>query len=216
MGAELRRLRSILEGHPRLDDGVWWAQLGGFHMNVHKLLENALFECELYLGYALTFKDAHVRQMAEQNLAGCYQKRLLEAARFMWMAGAQLMMDGEWRAAVDLLKRAAAQKDGWGWAVNYGDIWLSEAAARIVCGVDGLSIKSAREESESNWVAYAKRLVDKSSERTDEAGVFGSDGHPWAVEIRDALNVYAEHEAIGADVTDWIESLNCGRCIGVR
>ena len=37
-------------------------------MNIHKLLENALFECELYLGYALTFGDSEVRRMAEQNL----------------------------------------------------------------------------------------------------------------------------------------------------
>ena len=50
MGAQLRHLRSILEAHPRLDGGLWWAQLGGFHMNVHKLLENALFACELYRG----------------------------------------------------------------------------------------------------------------------------------------------------------------------
>ena len=99
--------------------------------------------------------------MAEQNLAGCYQKRLLEAARFMWMAGAQLIMDGQWQAAVDLLQRAAAQKEGWGWAVNYGDIWLSEASARIVCGVDELTLDSAPKESASDWVAHAKRLAIK-------------------------------------------------------
>ena len=63
-------------------------------MNVHRLLENALFECELYLGHALTFGDAEVRRMAEQNLEGCYQKRLLEAARFMWTDGCKLMRRG--------------------------------------------------------------------------------------------------------------------------
>ena len=85
MVAELRRLRDLLERHPRLDGGRWWTQLGGYHMNVHKLLENMLFECELYLGHALTFGDTEARHWAEQNLKGCYQKRLLEAARFMWI-----------------------------------------------------------------------------------------------------------------------------------
>ncbi|MEO0814889.1 MAG: hypothetical protein AAFY60_18650, partial [Myxococcota bacterium] len=42
MREDLCRLRGLLERHPRLDDGIWWAQLGGFHMNIHKLLENAL------------------------------------------------------------------------------------------------------------------------------------------------------------------------------
>ena len=136
MCAELRRLRDILYVHPRLDGGRWWVQLGGFHMNVHKLLENALFECELYLGYALTFGNAEVRRLAEQNLEGCYQKRLLEAARFLWIDGLKQMLDGHWQAAIETFQRAAEKKDGWGWAVNYGDIWLSEAVARIVHSVD--------------------------------------------------------------------------------
>ena len=51
---------------------------------VHKLLENTLYECELYLGHALMFGDAEVRRAAEQNLDGCYQKRLLgECARML-------------------------------------------------------------------------------------------------------------------------------------
>ncbi|MEM6731844.1 MAG: hypothetical protein AAF658_09820, partial [Myxococcota bacterium] len=57
MCARLQDLRALLEEEPRLDGGWWWVQLGGFHMNVHKLLENTLFECELYLGHALTFGD---------------------------------------------------------------------------------------------------------------------------------------------------------------
>ena len=138
MLSELRRLRQLLELHPRLDGGLWWAHLGGFFMNVHKLLENTLFECELYLGHALTFEDRGVRAVAEQNLAGCYQKRLLEAARFGWIDGLEQMMaaagkgdDGgrnwtDWAAAAETFRRAATQKDGWGWAVNYGEIWMSE------------------------------------------------------------------------------------------
>ena len=65
MLSELRRLRQLLERHPRLDGGLWWAHLGGFFMNVHKLLENTLFECELYLGHALLSGDKEVRRLAE-------------------------------------------------------------------------------------------------------------------------------------------------------
>ena len=98
---ELHELREHLQNYPRLDNGRWWAHLGGFHMNVHKLLENTLFECELYMGHALTFGDDEVRQMAEQNLEGCYKKRRLEAARFMWIDGIKMMMKGEWNDAAD-------------------------------------------------------------------------------------------------------------------
>ena len=114
MYTELHKLRDLLELYPRLDGGLWWVQLGGFHMNVHKLLENTLFECELYLGYALTFEDADIRRLAEQNLEGCYQKRLLEAARFMWIDGIRKMMDGQWSEAAEILHQAAQKKDGWG------------------------------------------------------------------------------------------------------
>ena len=92
MLADLKLLRELAEANPRLDNGRWWAHLGGFHMNVHKLLENTLFECELYLGYALTFDNDEIRYYTEQNLKGCYQKRQLEAARFMWYDGIQLML----------------------------------------------------------------------------------------------------------------------------
>ena len=59
----LDKLRELLEKNPRLDGGAWWAQLGGYYMNVHKLLENTLFECELYLGYALLFGSSEVRRV---------------------------------------------------------------------------------------------------------------------------------------------------------
>ena len=150
MCTDLGRLRNLLEQHPRLDRGRWWAQLGGYHMNVHKLLENTLFECELYLGYALTFGDSEVRWLAEQNLKGCYQKRLLEAARFMWSRGLEQMMRGEWAEAAETLRLAAAKRDGWGWAVNFGDIWFSESAARLVHGASLIdSNANARRNGES-------------------------------------------------------------------
>ncbi|MEM9069280.1 MAG: hypothetical protein AAGE52_12275 [Myxococcota bacterium] len=196
MGAELRRLRELLEQHPRLDNGRWWVTLGGFHMNVHKLLENTLFECELYLGHALTFGDADVRRLAEQNLEGCYQKRVLEAARFMWMDGLEQMMRAEWATAAETLRLAAAKKDGWGWAVNYGDIWFSEAAARLVHGAE----LRARGENGDDWIAEAGRLVAKSVARSRE--MFGPEGHPWASEVGAALKTYRQQPVDAA----WLEA----------
>jgi hypothetical protein len=216
MTAELRRLRELLEVHPRLDGGRWWAQLGGYHMNVHKLLENTLFECELYLGHALTFGDAEVRRMAEQNLEGCYQKRLLEAARFLWIDGLEQMMRGEWAAAVETLRLAAAKKDGWGWAVNHGDIWLAESAARLVLATGN----EAKPGDAAGWIAEAARLLESSVRRTEESGIFGPEGHPWASEIGAALASYRRLQDGGTDAVGWLEALKlrtvywCAQALG--
>ncbi|MGF1469570.1 MAG: hypothetical protein ACFCGT_25900 [Sandaracinaceae bacterium] len=207
MGADLRRLRELLEAHPRLDGGRWWAHLGGFHMNVHKLLENTLFECELYLGHALTFGDAEVRHLAEQNLEGCYQKRLLEAARFMWIDGVEQMMRGEWAAAAETLRLAAAKKDGWGWAVNCGDIWLAESAARLVHGAELAARHGAQGGDGARWIAEAERLLERGVTRADEARIFGPEGHPWASEIGAALASYRSLRDSGTDVADWLDAL---------
>lgn len=207
MYAELGRLRALLERHPRLDRGKWWAQLGGFHMNVHKLLENTLFECELYLGHALAFGDPEVRRLAEANLEGCYQKRLLEAARFMWIDGVQQMMRGEWAVAAETLRLAAAKKDGWGWAVNYGDIWLSESAARLVHGAELAARNGAEDSNGARWIAEAARLLERGMARADEARTFGPEGHPWASEIGAALTSYRSLKDSGADAADWLDAL---------
>ncbi len=207
MCALLRRLRELLELHPRLDGGRWWVQLGGFHMNVHKLLENTLFECELYLGHALTFGDAEVRRLAEQNLEGCYQKRLLEAARFMWIDGVKQMMRGEWAAAAETLRLAAAKKDGWGWAVNYGDIWLSESAARLVHGAELAARNGAEDSDGARWISEAARLLKRGVARADEGRIFGPGGHPWASEIDEALAAYHSLQDSGSDTADWLEAL---------
>lgn len=205
MLADLARLRALLEVHPRLDGGRWWVQLGGLHMNVHKLLENALFECELYLGFALTFGDPEVRRLAEQNLDGCYQKRLLEAARFMWMDGAKLMMQGEWQDAVNTFQRAAAKKEGWGWAVNYGDIWLGEACALMVLNAAHHLHQGGRSVVESASLKRVQDLVDKADLRAREARVFGSEGHPWILEICEALKAYHDLLKRGENLTHWLE-----------
>lgn len=207
MTASLRRLRELLEAHPRLDGGRWWAQLGGYHMNVHKLLDDTLFECEHYLGYALTFGHAEVRRIAEQNLQGCYQKRLLEAARFMWVDGVEQMMRGEWITAVETLRLAAAKKDGWGWAVNYGDIWLAESAARLLHGAELATGKEAKPGDAAPWIAEAARLLERSATRVEEAGDFGPEGHPWAAELRAALASFHGLQASVTDAAAWLEAL---------
>ncbi|MEM1416834.1 MAG: hypothetical protein AAGH15_18195 [Myxococcota bacterium] len=199
MGAELHRLRELLERHPRLDGGRWWARLGGFHMNVHKLLENTLFECELYLGHALSFGSAEVRSLAEANLEGCYQKRLLEAARFLWIESLERMMRGEWAAAIALQRRAAAKKDGWGWAVNHGDVWISEAAARLV---HGATLSASGDAAGAQWIAEVAPLLDRAAPRAAEA--LGPGGHPWAAEIGAALLAYRDLE--GGDAAAWLEA----------
>ena len=201
---DLQRLRDVAETHPRLDNGKWWGHLGGFHMNVHKLLENTLFECELYLGYALTFGDDNVRYYAEQNLVGCYQKRLLEAARFMWYEGLELVMEEEWGAAAELFKQASAKKEGWGWAVNYGDIWLSEAVAVVL---DGAHNGPPSNGEEPSWVEEAKRLVEKARARSEESGAFGGDGHPWVVEVETAMAGLSHEIVQGGDIKGWAERL---------
>ena len=61
--------------------------LGGLHMNIHKLLENVLLHCELFLGQALLFtKETRAGaqeavELAEENLKGCMAKRMLEVPR---------------------------------------------------------------------------------------------------------------------------------------
>ena len=206
MLADLDRLRSLAEQHPRLDQGQWWAHLGGYHMNVHKLLENTLFECELYLGYALTFGEDGVRYYAEQNLEGCYSKRLLEAARFMWYDGLECILQGEWAAAIDLFRAAADKKDGWGWAVNHGDIWLSEAVALMLQGTATPDVADER-----GWLETARELIQRAAQRTQEARVFDHEGHPWIREVQDALSAYEGLEA-SDDVTAWREAL-AGRTV---
>ena len=195
--ADLRALRTILEAHPRLDGGRWWAWLGGYHMNIHKLLENTLFECELYLGHALTFGDPEVRRRAEQNLDGCYQKRQLEAARFGWTDGIEHLMRGDLAEAVARFQAAAALKDGWGWAVNHGDIWLSEAVAQLL-----LASERPNDPEAISRVEEADRLLQRCEARVAEGQSFGPAGHPWATEVREALTAYRDAAPVPSEWRD--------------
>ena len=203
---ELKKLKDIAEQNPRLDNGRWWAHLGGFHMNVHKLLENTLYECELYLGYALTFGDSGVKYYAEQNLNGCYQKRLLEAARFMWYDGMECILQGRWDEAISILKAAASKKDGWGWAVNHGDIWLCEATAVVLKGLENEQNTSI--ENDNDWMDTAESLLQKAIERSEESGVFGPEGHPWIHQVSQALESYKQLHSNGDVTKEWFEEFN--------
>ena len=202
MIGDLKLLRELCENHPRLDHGRWWAHLGGFHMNVHKLLENTLFECELYLGYALTFGDDYARYYAEQNLKGCYQKRLLEAARFMWYDGIEYILQNDWENAISTFREAALKKDGWGWAVNHGDIWLAEAVATISKGVENSS--KSENPKDLVWIDEAEKLLEKAHTRASEAGVFDDEGHPWISEVISSLKSYKDLISSNNDTTDWL------------
>ena len=49
-------------------------------MNIHKLMENVLLHCELFLGQVLLFttEGREAQELAEENLKGCFAKRKLE------------------------------------------------------------------------------------------------------------------------------------------
>ncbi len=207
MTATLAQLRELLMRYPRLDEGLWWMQLGGYHMNIHKLLENTLFECELYLGYALSFGNREVRSLAEQNLKGCYQKRQLEAARFMWVDAAKRMMKRQWQQAMDLLQEAALKKEGWGWAVNYGDIWIAEAQARIVLAAQQalLSKHIPPMPPGSEPRIQTQALLDQARTRAEESGVFADKGHPWISEVQTALNTLSSIQQ-ASELATWLET----------
>ena len=206
IGLALRELRILCEEHPRLDDGIWWTQLGGYYMNVHKLLENRLFECELYLGQALLQPKASVRKRAEGNLDGCYKKRLLETARFVWYEGLDQVIEGDYDTAIQTFRVAASKKEGWGWGVNHGDMYIAEAAALLLHGAHQIrSIKHLREGHKS--LEEIQGLLDKAKERWNyDAASSSNVEHPWAMDIRKALNEHSDLLRDNASTKAFIES----------
>jgi len=157
------------------------------------------------------FGDAGVRRLAEQNLEGCYQKRLLEAARFMWMDGIKEMMRGACAAAAKTLHLAADKNEGWGWGVNHGDIWIAEAAARLLCAAEldsssPMDYDAAQQQQQDveKQLREAGQLLKKAAPR---AANFGPKGHPWASEINVALAKYHELREGDNDMTGWLDAL---------
>ena len=204
----LQELRILCEEHPRLDDGIWWTQLGGYYMNVHKLLENRLFECELYLGQALLQPKASVRKRAEGNLDGCYKKRLLETARFVWYEGLDQVIEGDYDTAIQTFRAAASKKEGWGWGVNHGDMYIAEAAALVLHGAHQIrSIKHLREGHKS--LEEIPGLLDKAKIRwnyDDDADSSSNAEHPWALDVRRALNEHSDLLRDNASTKAFLES----------
>ena len=154
----------------------------------------------MYLGYALTFGDDYTRYYAEQNLKGCYQKRLLEAARVMWYDGIEYILQNDWENAISTFREAALKKDGWGWAVNHGDIWLAEAVAIISKGVENSS--KSENPKDFVWIDEAEKLLEKAHTRACEAGVFDDEGHPWISEVISSLKSYKDLISSNNDTTD--------------
>ena len=100
------------------------------------------------------------------------------------------------------LGEAALKKDGWGWAVNHGDIWLAEAVAIIFQGVENSS-KSGNPE-DLVWINEAEKLLEKAHTRANEAGVFDDEGHPWISEVISSLKGYKDLISNNNDITDWL------------
>ncbi|MEM9457482.1 MAG: hypothetical protein AAGF11_25105 [Myxococcota bacterium] len=90
--------------------------------------------------------------------------------------------------------------------MNYGDIWLSEAAARLIHGAQLVARNGAEDREGARWIAEAARLLERAAQRADEAGVFGPEGHPWASELDAALASYSPGDS-GTDAADWLEAL---------
>ena len=98
------------------------------------------------------------------------------------------------------------KKEGWGWAVNYGDIWLSEAVSIINKGAK-LS-PNVVNQGDENWMIKASELIDRSYLRAKESGVFGPEGHPWISEVISALESYRILLDRHDDTTQWLEEFN--------
>ena len=114
------------------------------------------------------------------------------------------MIRGEWAAAAETLRLAAAKKNGWGWAVNFGDLWISESAARLVHGAELAARNKPDDVGGTWWISEAARLLEKGVARVNESHAFGSEGHPWASEIGEALAAYHSLQDSGTDTTDWL------------
>ncbi len=190
MNARFADMKRILDDKPRSGGGFGWGLLGALHMNTHKLLDNVLLEAERYLGLALTFGGA-AAAFAEQNLEGCYAKRNLEAAKFLWMDGMERVVAGveawekahsgdaaaavpgataAWREAESLFARSADKKTGWGWGVNNGEIWLGLASSQMLLhggpAEDACSLveRAADRNARLPWTLFLQRFCREAAE----------------------------------------------------
>jgi len=178
MKHHLAELRAVCEQNPELRGGWHWMVLGALHMNIHKLMENVLPECEVFLSQGLLFPDKEVQRMAGQNLEGCYAKRLLEAAKFLWMKGLSHILDEDWQHAASVLQRAAGMKDGWGWGINNGDIYIALSGVYLIQGIDEWQV-GGHDQVCGDLFAEVDTMLQKAKKR--------SPGHPWTAANTRAL-----------------------------
>lgn len=75
---------------------------------------------------------AGAASMANANLNGCMAKRKLEAAKFLFMEGLHLILQDRWSEAAPLLQKACDAKDGWGWGVNNGEIFVALGSVHAI------------------------------------------------------------------------------------
>ena len=192
MNRQFQQMKTVLDQHP--NDGFGWGILGALHMNTHKLLENVLIDAEHYLGYALSFRDSKLTDFVETNLEGCYAKRLLEAAKFIWITGMQETLKGIdavlqerevmgkvnnggtsatiFMKAEELFVRAVSKKKGWGWGVNNGEIFLCQATVKLFLSRDKkeacqLVELAADRNARLPWTIFLQQFCKKSVEKNN-------------------------------------------------
>ena len=86
------------------------------------------------------------------------------------------------------------------------DIWISDAAARLIYGAECFAEGSALADDGQTWINEAFELLEKGALRAKDSGAFGPDGHPWATEVADAFISYRDLLRHDADVTEWLDN----------
>ena len=62
--------------------------------------------------------------------------------------------------------------------------------------------------NELEWFKKANQLVDNASLRSNNSGVFGTEGHPWISEVTSALESLENLISKGKDITSWLDEFN--------
>ena len=105
----------------------------------------------------------------------------------MWVDGVAQMMRGEWSAAAETLSLAAAKKDGWGWGVNNGDIWISLGAVQAILWGE----MQLQRPATMAGLEQANATLQKAANRTAT--------HPWTLANLRAVDDLAAAYRRGAD-----------------
>ena len=83
---------------------------------------------------------------------------------------------------------------------------MGEATACLMHGAT-LAARGEGQDAEAlPWIAASVGALRKAVQRSEESGVFGPGGHPWAAELTASLRAYRDLVNQGADLTDWRDS----------